>query len=110
MHDMAKPLTRVLVATNPKNLCCGQEFSQRAGQEEGNWWCGLQGEWEEDSPKRRKDRVGGAHTVLLVNSWCCRVLEVEARSNFDFHKVHERLQRVLRMRSNKNHEIDCDAR
>ena len=108
---MAKPLTRV-VATILKNLYYGQEVAQRAGQKKkGNWYCGLQGQLYEDSPKQRKGRVAKAHMALLVDSWYYRIPGgVEEGSSLDFRKVHERLQRVLRLRSNKNHEIYCRTR
>ena len=110
MHDMARPLTRV-AANILKNLYYGQGVAQRAGQKEGNWYCGLQGQLKEDSPKQTKGRVAEVHMALPVDSWCYRIPEaVEAESSLDFRKEHERLQRVLRPRSNKNHEIDCIAK
>ena len=40
--------------------------------------------------------------ALLVDNWCYRIPGmVEAESSLDYRKVHERLQRVLRLRSNK---------
>ena len=110
MHDKAKPLTRVLVAMILKNLYYGQGVAQQAGQNgEGNLCCGLQGQLEEDSPKQRRGLVE-VHMALLVDNWCYRAPGVEARSNLDFRRVHERLQRVLRLRSNKSHQIDCEAK
>jgi hypothetical protein len=104
MHDMAKPLTRI-VATTLQNLYDGQEVAQQAEQKEGNWYCGLQGQLKGDSPKQTKGRVAEAHMALLEDSRCYRIPgAVEAGSSLDFRKVRERLQRVLRPRSNKNHE------
>lgn len=112
MHDRAKLLTRV-VANIQKNLYYGQGVAQWAGHEkEGNWYCcGLQGQLKEDSPKQTKGLVAEARMALHVDSWCYHIPgAVEAGSSLDFRKEHERLQRVLRPQSNKNHEIDCRAR
>lgn len=105
---MAKPLSRV-VAKILKNLYYGPRVAQRGGQK-GNWYCGLQRQLKEGSPKQTKGRMAEAHMAFPVDR-CYRIPgAVEAGSSLDFRKVHERSQRVLRPRSNKNHEIDCRAR
>ena len=111
MHDMVKPLPRIVVASFLKDLGLdyGQEDGQRAEQKEGNWCYGLQGHREEDSPKQRNDLV--VNMALLVDSWCYRVPDVAgAQSSLGFHKVHERFRRALRPQSNENNEIDYGTR
>lgn len=79
--------------------------------QEGNWCYGLQEKLEEDSPKKRKGQVVEVHMELLGDSQRYRVPGVvEVQSSLEFHRVHERLGKVLRSRSSKTHEIDCGTK